>query len=93
MVTPTYQEPAYAFIIGDIEDDSRKLNIPAEIYRLGAECYQAEIDNAVYPELLDMPKLYHKIAAWYSLAGDSLKAIEAEQKAIKLTENNSNMLK
>jgi hypothetical protein len=46
IVTPTYQEPAYEFIIGDIRDDSRKLKIPPEIYRLGAECYQAVIDNA-----------------------------------------------
>jgi thiol-disulfide isomerase/thioredoxin len=84
MVTPTYCEPAYAFIIGDIEEDSRKLNIPAEICRLGAECYQAEIDNATYPELFDMPWLYRKVAAWYALAGDKSKAMEAGQKASKL---------
>ena len=84
MVTPTYEEPAYGYIIGVIEDDSRKLKIPAEIYRLGAECYQAEIDHATYPELLDMTKLYHKIAAWYLLAGDKSKAMEAEQKTIKI---------
>jgi thiol-disulfide isomerase/thioredoxin len=85
MVTPTYEDPAYDFIIADIEDDSRKLKIPAEIYRLGAECYQAEIDNAPYPELIDMPKLYHKMAAWYLLAGDKSKATEAEDKANNLS--------
>jgi tetratricopeptide (TPR) repeat protein len=93
MVTPTYEEPAYDYIIGDIEDDSRKLKIPAEIYRLGAECYQAEIDNAPYPELIDIPQLYQKMAAWYSLAGDSAKAIEAEQKAIQFSKININVEK
>jgi len=85
IVTPTYEDPAYDMIISVIEDDSRKLKIPAEIYRLGAECYQAEIDNDPYPELIDMLLLYHRMAAWYSLAGDSSKAIEAEQKAIQIT--------
>jgi thiol-disulfide isomerase/thioredoxin len=93
MVTPTYQEPAYDFIIGDIKDDSRKLKIPAEIYRLGAECYQAEINQVPYPELLDIPGQYREMAAWYRLAGDKSKAMEADQKALNLTENNSNVLK
>jgi thiol-disulfide isomerase/thioredoxin len=93
MLTSTYAEPAYDYIIGDIRDDSRKLKIPAEIYHLGAECYQAEIDNTPYPELLDMPMLYHKMAAWYRLAGDKSKAMEAEQKATKLTKFKSNMLR
>ncbi|HEY5327791.1 MAG TPA: TlpA disulfide reductase family protein [Mucilaginibacter sp.] len=84
MVTPTYEEPAYDFIIGDIEGDSRKLKIPAEIYRLGAECYQAEIDHAPYSELVDIPGQYRKMAAWYRLAGDKSKAMEAQQKVIKL---------
>jgi len=88
MVTPTYQEPAYDFIIGAILDDSRKLKIPAEIYRLGAECYQAEIDYAPYPELFDVPRKYRKMARWYNLAGDKLEAKKAEQKALKFEKNN-----
>jgi thiol-disulfide isomerase/thioredoxin len=89
MVMPTYQEPAYDFIIGAIKDDSRKFKLPKEIYHLGAECYQTEIDNAPYPELVDMQKKYRRMADWYRLAGDEAKAIESEQKAIKLSTSNS----
>jgi thiol-disulfide isomerase/thioredoxin len=84
MLTPTYTEPAYDMIIGCIQDDSRKLKISPEIYRLGAECYQAEIDQAPYPELVDTSEIYHEMAAWYRLAGEESKAKEAEQKATKL---------
>jgi thiol-disulfide isomerase/thioredoxin len=83
IMTHTYDEPAYRRIISAIKDDSRKIKLPAEIYRLGAECYQMEINLATYPELNDMPKLYNEMAAWYELAGDKLKANEAKQKAIK----------
>ncbi len=85
IVTSTYRRPAYNAIIGGIEDWSRKIKIPEEIYRLGAETYEAEIDNTnpVYQELMDIPGIYHKMAAWYRLAHDSSKAAEAEQKAIK----------
>jgi thiol-disulfide isomerase/thioredoxin len=83
MATTTYQEPAYHMIIGDIRDDLRKINMPPEIYQLGAECYQAEIDRIIYPKIVDMAKKYREMAEWYRLAGDKLKAIQAEKKAIK----------
>jgi hypothetical protein len=83
IVTSTYQSPAYRSIIHNIEDPSLKEKISPEIYRLGAEAYQAEIDNAnpVYRKLMDTSEIYHKMAAWYRLAHDTSKAKEAEQKA------------
>lgn len=84
IVTSTYQEPAYYFIIAKIEDFSHRLENPKEFYRLAAESYQAEIDNTnpVYRKLLDMTGIYHKMAAWYRMAGDTAKVEEAEQKAL-----------
>lgn len=83
MTTATYGLPAWNMIIGDIRDDSRKIHLPAEIYLLGAECHQAEIDHVIYPELVNMSKKYQEMAAWYKLAGEKSKAIKAEKKAIK----------
>jgi len=90
IVTSTYQEPAYNFIIDKIEHFSHRLKNPEEIYRLGAEAYQAEIDNTnpVYRKLMDLPEIYRKMAAWYRLAHDNSKAVEAEQNAIKFAKNN-----
>jgi hypothetical protein len=61
----------------------RQINLPAEIYRLGAEAYQVEINQLPYPEIVDTFKYYNKMAEWYWRAGDNSKAIEAEQKAIE----------
>jgi thiol-disulfide isomerase/thioredoxin len=87
IVTPTYKEPAYNAIIGAIEENSNKLNLSAEIYLLGAEAYQAQIDEIPYPELGNMPRLYNKMAEWYWRADDKSKAIEALQKAIEVLKN------
>jgi hypothetical protein len=83
LVTSTYEEPAYYSIIGPIEWYSDKLNLPPEIYELGADAYQVEIDYLPYPEIVDVYKHYHKMAEWYWRACDKLKAIKAEQKAIE----------
>lgn len=83
MVTPTYADPAWDCIIDDIRFNVGKLKIEPEIFRLGAECYQAQID--AYGTFVDIPSKYRKMANWYKLAGDKSKAIEAEQKAIKLS--------
>jgi hypothetical protein len=88
MVTAAYGSPAWDRIIGDIEDDSRKINIPPEIYLLGAACYQAEIDHIVYPETVDMAKKYQEMANWYRLAGDKPNALKAGKKALKLYRKN-----
>jgi thiol-disulfide isomerase/thioredoxin len=87
MVTPTYEEPAYDIIIGVIKNNPQ-INMPGEIYRLGANCYQAKIDHAPYPQLLDLPKLYRKMADWNSRAGYASKPPETDQKDAKLSESN-----
>ena len=73
-------DPPYRTLIVNIEENSEKLQIPVNIYRLGAECYQALIDSNPYPEYGDIPGKYKKMANLYKLAGDLPKAKEAEQK-------------
>ena len=82
IVTSTYDDPPYDLIIGAIEWYSDKLNLPPEIYELGAEAYQVKIDHYPYPELVKIPKYYHNMADWYWRANNKSKAIDAEQKAI-----------
>jgi thiol-disulfide isomerase/thioredoxin len=83
IATATYAEPAYDRIIADIKNDSPNLNITPDVYHLGIACYQAEIDRAPYPELIDRAKIYRAMAQWYRLAGDAQQALAAEQKAYK----------
>ena len=83
MVTTTYEDPAYDAIIGVINTYSDKLNLPGEIYHLGAEAYQARIDLLPYPEIADISKYYNQMAEWYWRANDKSKAIDAQQKAIE----------
>ena len=80
IVTPTYEEPPFYLIWGAIEWYSDKLNLPPEIYKLGADSYQARID--AYPESVS-PNFYYKMAEWYWRANDKSKAIDAAQKAIE----------
>lgn len=81
MVKPPYgDDPPYYTLIATIEDNFEKLQIPQNIYRLGAECYQGLIDSNPYPEYGDTPSKYKKMANMYKLAGDLPKAKEAEQK-------------
>ena len=94
IVTPSYDdEPPYDIIINVIEWYSDKLKFEAEIYELGAEAYQVEIDHMVYPELANMPKLYNKMANMYWCANDKLKAIAAMQKAIDILKSEKNFSK
>jgi thiol-disulfide isomerase/thioredoxin len=87
MVTSTYEDPDYANIFGPITLFSTKLKLPPEIYQLGAEAYQGKIDRVVYPELVNIPKLYDQMADFYWRATDRFKAISAEQKAIDVVQS------
>lgn len=91
ITTSTYTSPAFDAIIGPIEWYSDKLNLPLEIYQLGAEAYQAKIDSYPYPEIVNIPKLYHKMAEWYWRAKDKSKAINAIQKAIQIMKDRKNI--
>lgn len=93
IVTPTYEEPAYSVIINDISYYSDKLNLPAEIYGLGAEAYQIEIDQLTYPELVDLPRYYYRMAVWYGKAKNKSKAIDAIQRAIQELKNEKSFSK
>ena len=93
IVTPTYREPVYDIISEAVMWYSDKLFLTAEIYHLGAEAYQTEIDDTPYPELVNMPKRYNKMAEWYWRANDTAKAIEAQQKAIDELKRRKNFSK
>jgi thiol-disulfide isomerase/thioredoxin len=90
IVTPTYDDPSYYSIISAIEWYSDKLNLPAEIYLLGAEAYQVDIDRTPYPEIVNMPKKYHKMADMYWRANEKAKAIDVMQKAIEALKGRKN---
>jgi hypothetical protein len=84
MRAPAYgEDPPYEVIRMAVDWHSKTIHLPAEIYGLGAEAYQAEIDHYPYPENVDLSKPYHKIAEWYRRAGNASKAEVAEQKAIQ----------
>jgi|GEM_PF-178531 len=83
MATQTYEEPAYDAIIRAIEVYSDKLSLTPKIYQLGAEGYQAQIDQIPYPDIANIYKLYDKMANWYWRANDKSKAINAQQKALE----------
>jgi thiol-disulfide isomerase/thioredoxin len=90
LVTPTYEDPPYGSIIGSIDWYSKKLNLPLEIYELGAEAYQAKIDK--YGEFgnMNIPNSYNKMADMYWRAKNKLKAVDAMQKAIETLKGEKN---
>lgn len=90
MVTPTYGDPAYEDITVPIALYSNKLKLPPAIYQLGAEAYRAEIDQAPYPELVNIPRLYDQLANCCWRAGDLSKAVGAEEKAIEALKRRKN---
>lgn len=83
MVTTTYDEPVYSIIGRKISYELEKQKFISKIYRLGAEAYQLEIDNLVYPELVDISKLYSEMGLLYWLSDDNQDAIAAQRKAIE----------
>ncbi len=74
------------WLISSIKEYSKKNNLLSEIYQLGAEAYQIEINEIPYPEIVNMAKKYNNMADWYLLAGDKLKAGVARQKANEIQE-------
>lgn len=92
LVNPTSEDPSFS-IIEPIKWYLDKLDIPTEIYELGAEAYQIKIDQIVYPELVNVPKLYYQMAEWYWRAKNKSKAIDAQQKAIKALKSRNNYSK
>lgn len=66
-----------------VKETYPQIKITPEIYQIAAESQQKLLDTqaAAYPELVDIPAKYKKIAMWHRLSGNMLKAKEAEQKA------------
>jgi thiol-disulfide isomerase/thioredoxin len=83
MKAPGYNnyDASYNSVIFGIENNSKKINLPAEIYRLGAEAYQMRINRYTHWGYPDLSKEYNQMADWYRRAGDEVKAIAAEQQA------------
>jgi hypothetical protein len=82
LLTTFYGEsPSYS-IIGNIDIFTNSLHLTQEIYQLGAEACQVEIDQTAYPEIANIFKLYNKMASWYWRVNEPAKAIDAQQKAI-----------
>ena len=90
IITPTYKEPPYGFIIGNIEWYSDKLNLPSEIYQLGAEAYHAQIEQILSMGNVDISKRLNKMADWYWRACNKLKAIETQQRALEALKSKKN---
>jgi hypothetical protein len=85
-------EPPSSSIINAIEACSYRYRLTPDIYRLGAEAYEAEINQYTYPELINIPKHYHETAWWYWLAKNKTKAVEAEQAAIDILKSRESIL-
>ena len=93
LVTSTYEDPADFVIYDAIDFFSDRLKLSKEIYELGAEAHQMHIDKFPYPQLLNLPKHYSKMAELYWRANDKLKAIETQQKAIEALKSKNNLSK
>lgn len=84
ILTPANEHSSQHYpIIEVVRQYSDELDLLPEIYHLGAEAYQEEINQIVYPEITDMYKYYIRMANWYFRANDKSKAITAQQKAIE----------
>ncbi len=81
LLSTTEDDPLYYVIFLNIDSYSDRLNLPAEIYQLGAEAYRARIEAS--PETADLPNFYHKMAMFYWRANDKTNSIAAEEKAIE----------
>lgn len=87
ILTSTVEDPAYSAIIFNVERYSDTLNLLPEIYRLGAEASQKQINQYPYPEIVDLSSGYNQMAKWYWRANDKSKAIASQQKAIEALKN------
>ena len=82
-----YKQTQYSNLIAAIrfiKQEYPQIKITPGIYLIAAECQQKLLDIQVYPELIDIPAKYNKIAMWYSLVGEDLMAAYARQKAIQM---------
>lgn len=94
IVTTTYEEPAGFIIRGAIERLSNEINFPPEIYQLGIDAIQVELDAALscYPEIRNVYKHYYRKAKWYGVLGNKSRAVEDMEKAIEIMKSQNDYL-
>lgn len=74
------EEPQWKTITDAVSSmASRGTQLPVEAYLLGAESFQAQLDN--YPWSMNFPATYKQMADLYQKAGDAAKAAEMLKKA------------
>jgi len=70
---------------------SRNIQLPESAYILAVESFQAQIDN--YPASMNIPVTYNEIAKLQSLAGNTEKAIAAQERALEEAKKNPSLFK
>jgi thiol-disulfide isomerase/thioredoxin len=92
--TTTYEKPAGFIIRGAIENLSNEISLPPEIYQLGIEAIQVELEEVLscYPEIRNVYKHYYRMAKWYGVLGNKLKAVESLEKAIDIMKNQNDYI-
>ena len=90
LATSCYDDTAYRSIIDPISVFTENSNLPREIYALGADALQRETNQFPYPERISIHKRCNLIADWYWRSGDSVKAVNAQKRAIEALANENN---
>ncbi|MFT3934555.1 MAG: TlpA disulfide reductase family protein [Chitinophagaceae bacterium] len=80
--TSFFGDPISYYIMGNIENSADSLPLTPEIFQLGIEACQLEINQTVYPEIASTYRIYNRMANWYWRINDHSKAIETQEKAI-----------
>lgn len=78
----------YSIIYANIGDYSDKLSLPAEVYLLGVESLQAQINGS---QTADVSAHYNQMADFYWRSAKRRKAIRAERNAIRAFKRKRNI--
>lgn len=76
-------KPFFSSIHHNVLNYADVFTLLPEIYQLGAEARQKEIEQLPYPEIFDLSGDHSQIADWYWRANNKSKAIAAQQKAVE----------
>ncbi|MBS1660291.1 MAG: TlpA family protein disulfide reductase [Bacteroidetes bacterium] len=87
LTASTYDEPPYGSIVRAVGWYSDKLNLTGEIYELGAEACQEEVDYNPFWDRGAVARAYKRMGEYYRRAGDKEKAEAADRKAGEVMKN------
>lgn len=87
LVTSGYDGVNYSTVYNAIGQLSDKVSLSTEVWLLGARAYELDIASLPYPELFNVPKMYHGLANCYWQGKQPDQAIVAEEKAIETLRN------